>query len=105
MSKSLKKSPIQMPSLAEDRRITAAAKADPDAQPLTARQLAAMVPARALRGRPPLASRKQLVSMRYSPEVIEFFRSTGPGWQSRMDGVLKQYVEAQQARRRKRGDA
>jgi uncharacterized protein (DUF4415 family) len=43
--------------------------------------------------------------MRYSPEVIEFFRSTGPGWQSRMDGVLKQYVEAQQARRRKRGDA
>ena len=99
MSKPLKKTPIQMPSLAEDRKITAAAKADPDAQPLTNKELAAMVPAHALRGRPPSANRKQLVSVRYSPEVIEFFRSTGEGWQSRMDGVLKQYVEAQVQRR------
>jgi uncharacterized protein (DUF4415 family) len=36
--------------------------------------------------------------------VIEFFRSTGEGWQSRMDGVLKRYVETQ-AKRRARGDA
>jgi uncharacterized protein (DUF4415 family) len=42
--------------------------------------------------------------VRYSPEVIEFFRSTGEGWQSRMDGVLKQYVEAQ-IKRRPGGDA
>jgi uncharacterized protein (DUF4415 family) len=104
MSKLLRKQTIQMPSLAEDRRITAAAKTDPDAQPLTNEQLAAMVPARALRGRPPVANRKQLVSVRYSPEVLEFFRSTGEGWQSRMDGVLKQYVE-KQAKRRERGDA
>ena len=104
MSKPLKKTTIQMPSLAEDRKITAAAKADPDAQPLTQRQLSAMVPARTLRGRPPSANRKQLVSVRYSPEVIEFFRSTGEGWQSRMDGVLKRYVETQ-AKRRARGDA
>jgi uncharacterized protein (DUF4415 family) len=103
MSKPLKKTTIQMPSLAEDRKITAAAKADPDAQPLTQRQLAAMVPARALRGRPPSANRKQLVSVRYSTEVIEFFRSTGEGWQSRMDVVLKRYVETQ-AKRRARGD-
>ena len=104
MSKPLKKQTIQMPSPAEDRKITAAAKADPDAQPLTSKQLAGMVPARALRGRPPSAHRKQLVSVRYSPEVIEFFRSTGDGWQARMDGVLKQYVAAH-AKRRPRGDA
>jgi uncharacterized protein (DUF4415 family) len=42
--------------------------------------------------------------VRYSPEVIEFFRSTGEGWQSRMDDVLKQYVETL-AKRRARGDA
>jgi hypothetical protein len=35
MSKSSRKTPIQMPSVAEDRKITAAAKTDPDAQPLT----------------------------------------------------------------------
>ncbi|MFN9479337.1 MAG: BrnA antitoxin family protein [Betaproteobacteria bacterium] len=81
-----------MPSVVEDRAITAAAKADPDAQPLTPRQLNAMVPLRALRGRPKSANPKQLVSVRYSPEVLAYFKSTGEGWQSRMDGVLKQYV-------------
>jgi uncharacterized protein (DUF4415 family) len=81
-----------MPSVVEDRAITAAAKADPDAQPLTPEQLKAMVPLRALRGRPKSANPKQLVSVRYSPEVLEYFKSTGEGWQSRMDGVLTQYV-------------
>jgi uncharacterized protein (DUF4415 family) len=27
--------------------------------------------------------------------VLAYFRSTGQGWQARMDGVLKRYVEAQ----------
>ena len=39
MSKSSKKMLIQMPSVAEDRKITAAAKADPDGRPLTNAQL------------------------------------------------------------------
>jgi uncharacterized protein (DUF4415 family) len=92
MSNTSKKSAIRLPSVVEDRAITAAAKADPDAQPLTPKQLTAMAPLRALRGRPKSANPKQLVSVRYSPEVLEYFKSTGEGWQSRMDGVLKQYV-------------
>lgn len=92
MSKQSKRMPIQMPTAEEDRAITAAAKADPDAQPLTAAQLNAMVPMRALRGRPPLPGKKQLVSIRYSPEVMDYFKSTGDGWQARMDSVLKSYV-------------
>lgn len=78
---------------AEDRRITAAARSDPDAQPLTTAQLKAMVPMRTLRGRPKSDNPKLLLSVRYSPEVIAYFRSTGPGWQARMDGVLRAYVE------------
>jgi len=81
-----------MPSFEEDRAITAAAKSDPDAQPLTPRQLKAMVPIKALRGRPRSESKKQLVSVRYSPEVIAYFKSTGEGWQSLMDSVLRKYV-------------
>jgi len=81
-----------MPTAEEDKAITAAAKADPDAQPPTSTQLKAMVPLRAVRGRPRSERKKLLVSVRYSPEVIEYFRSTGRGWQSRMDGVLRQYV-------------
>ncbi len=92
MSKISKRSTILMPTAEEDRAITAAAKSDPDAQPLTPKQLKAMVPIRALRGRPRSENKKLLVSVRYSPEVIAYFKSTGEGWQSRMDGVLRKYV-------------
>jgi len=87
-----------MPTEAEDKAITAAAKADPDAQPLTPKQLLAMVPMKAVRGRPKSENKKLLVSVRYSPEVVAYFKSTGDGWQSRMDGVLQRYV-ARQSRR------
>jgi uncharacterized protein (DUF4415 family) len=81
-----------MPTVAEDRAITSAARADPDAPPLSAKQLKSMIPMRALRGRPKSAKPKQLVSVRYSQEVLEYFKSTGDGWQARMDGVLLKYV-------------
>jgi uncharacterized protein (DUF4415 family) len=92
MSKVSKRQGIEMPTVKEDKLIATAAKADPDAHPLTPKQLKAMVPLRALRGRPKTPNPKRLVSVRYSPEVLEFFKATGEGWQSRMDGVLRQYV-------------
>jgi hypothetical protein len=72
MSKSLKHPVIAMPTTAEDKAITSAANADPNAQPLTAKQLKAMVPLRTLRGRP---------------------KSESP-----MDGVLREYVTRQSRR-------
>jgi uncharacterized protein (DUF4415 family) len=36
---------------------------------------------------------KQLVSIRYSPEVVAYFRASGAGWKARMDAALKDYVE------------
>jgi uncharacterized protein (DUF4415 family) len=33
-----------------------------------------------------------LVSIRYSPEVLEYFKAAGPGWQVRMDEALKEHV-------------
>ena len=98
MSKVSKRPSIVLPTVLQDRAINSAAKSDPDAQPLTAKQLKSMVPMRALRGRPKSANPKQLVSVRYSAEVIEYFKSTGEGWQSRMDGVLRQYVTRQSRR-------
>ena len=81
-----------MSSLEEDAAIHAAALADPDAQALIDAQLKEMVSLRTLRGRPKAESTKQLVSVRYSPEVLAYFRATGEGWQARMDGVLRDYV-------------
>lgn len=92
MSKVSKRPAVRMPTAAEDKAITAAAKGDPDAQLLTPAQLKAMVPMKSLRGRPKSENKKLLVSVRYSPEVVAYFKATGEGWQSRMDGVLRQYV-------------
>lgn len=89
MSKQSKRPAVVMPSAEEDRAITTAAKADPDALPLTPKQLSAMVPMPRLRGRPKSENKKPLVSVRYSPEVLACFRSTDKGWQARMDSVLK----------------
>ena len=64
---SSEKTQIEMPSLQEDRKITAQAKADPQAQPLTPAQLKAMVPLESIRGRPKSDNKKLLLSVRYSP--------------------------------------
>jgi uncharacterized protein (DUF4415 family) len=37
-------------------------------------------------------ARKVLLSVRYSPEVVEYFKATGEGWQARMDEALKEWV-------------
>lgn len=92
MSKTSDRPTLRLPTPEEDAAIVAAAKADPDAQPLTDEQLRAMVPMRTVRGRPESAHKKQLLSVRYSPEVVEFFKATGEGWQARMDSVLREYV-------------
>ena len=68
-----------MPSIKENAKIVAAAKADPDAQPLTASQLKAMVPLKSIRGRPKSVNKKTLVLVRYSPEVVAYFRCRGEG--------------------------
>jgi uncharacterized protein (DUF4415 family) len=48
------------------------------------------------RGRPPLpeGTRKELVSVRLSPDILNWLRSTGPGWQSRLEDMLRERMEA-----------
>lgn len=48
---------------------------------------------RALKRRgPQKAPTKRLISLRLSPEVLEHFKATGPGWQTRIDQTLKRAV-------------
>lgn len=44
------------------------------------------------RGRPPLNAPKKLVSLRLDRDVIEAFRSGGPGWQSRINAALRRHL-------------
>ena len=41
---------------------------------------------------PQVAPTKQLVSVRYSPEVLEYFKAAGSGWQTRMNEALLEWV-------------
>ena len=60
MTKAVKQSAVAIPTVAQDEVITAAAKADPDAQPLTPAQLKAMVPLRKLHNPVTRQTRKAL---------------------------------------------
>jgi uncharacterized protein (DUF4415 family) len=40
---------------------------------------------------------KEQVTVRYSPEVLAYFRATGAGWQTRMDEALREYVSRHKA--------
>jgi len=44
------------------------------------------------RGRPPASQRKVQVSLRLDPDVIAAFRATGPGWQTRMNDALRDWL-------------
>ncbi|HEX3651329.1 MAG TPA: BrnA antitoxin family protein [Rhizomicrobium sp.] len=41
------------------------------------------------RGRPKAEAPKQSVHLRLSPDVLRHFRKTGPGWQARIEQVLR----------------
>ena len=42
------------------------------------------------RGRPPVGDRpKTAVSLRLDRDVVEYYRATGAGWQTRINGILK----------------
>ena len=79
---------ILRPSQAEDAAITAAALSDPDALPLTDAQLKAMRPM----GRPRIAKPKAAVTMRLDADVLEALRSSGQGWQTRVNALLRDAV-------------
>jgi uncharacterized protein (DUF4415 family) len=50
------------------------------------------------RGRrgPQKAPVKERVGLRLNRDVVEHFRQTGPGWQSRINDVLEDYVKARE---------
>lgn len=50
-------------------------------------------PAGAKRGRKPSGNSKKLLTLRLDPDVIEGFKATGEGWQSRMNDALRVHLK------------
>jgi len=83
---------IELPTPEENAAITAAAMSDPDAIPLTDAEWEAVKPF-VRRGRPPAAVTKERITIRLSREVVEKFRASGDGWQTRVDAALKDWLK------------
>jgi len=71
-----------------ERALTAAARSDPDAQPTDAAfwKTAKLV----------MPERKEPITIRVDREVLDWFKSRGRRYQTRMNAVLRAYVTAQQ---------
>lgn len=78
-----------VPSVAEDKIITRAARADVDAKPLTDAEWQAAKP-HARVGRPPKADAKVAVKLRLDPDLLAVLKATGPGWQTRANRILRE---------------
>ena len=48
------------------------------------------------RGRPPLESPKILTTIRLDADVLEAFRSQGPGWQTRVNEALRDWLQSRE---------
>jgi uncharacterized protein (DUF4415 family) len=64
----------------EDEAITRAAEADPDNPPNR--------PPKRM-GRPPAALTKEVVTIRLDRDVVEYFKASGAGWQTRVNDALR----------------
>jgi uncharacterized protein (DUF4415 family) len=51
------------------------------------------------RGRPKADVTKVRVGIRLSPEVLDHFKASGDGWQTRIDAALRQHIADQQKNR------
>ena len=78
------------PTDSEDAQITAAALTDPDNLLLTDAELSQF---KRMRGRPLGSGKKEQVRLRLDTEILEQFRATGDGWQTRINDALRNWAK------------
>lgn len=84
------------PTDEEDKKIRSAVASDPDTMLLEDVDMK-LVPLadviKARRGRPVADNPKTRITIRHSPEVVDAFKATGYGWQTRMDMALLDWLK------------
>ena len=82
-----------VPTPAEDAAMTTTAMADLDAVPFTDAEWEQVKP-QVRRGRPLGSGTKTQVTLRLDADVVEKFRASGDGWQTRINEALKSWVQS-----------
>jgi uncharacterized protein (DUF4415 family) len=85
-----KKSKLVKPTAREERAIRAGIARDADTFELSREEFRELKPVR--RGRPKSTVHKLPVTVRLDPQVVEYFRASGRGWQTRVNEALADYV-------------
>jgi uncharacterized protein (DUF4415 family) len=98
---------VHMPTPDEEAAINAGIAADPDARELDADwfanakpasevlppQIYAALVAKRPRGRPKANETKVFTAIRLDADVLETFKATGKGWQTRVNAALREWVK------------
>lgn len=66
---------------------------DEDDRPLNKAEMLTGMAAAKKRGRPVGSGNKEQVSVRFDQDVLAAFRAAGPGWQTRMNAALKDWLK------------
>jgi len=66
---------------------------DPNDKPLTRKEMSEGLQAFKKRGRPFSESPKKQIAIRLDPDVLEAFQKNGPGWQTRINDALKEWLQ------------
>ncbi|MDD5028534.1 MAG: BrnA antitoxin family protein [Rhodoferax sp.] len=79
---------LRLPTDAEDARIRAGIDADPDTHAVSDAEFAQM----RRPGRPVGSGSKTQITLRLDTAVVEKFKASGPGWQTRINEVLRAHA-------------
>jgi uncharacterized protein (DUF4415 family) len=79
---------LMHPTLAEDEKIAAGIAQDPDTYEPSDQEFALM----RRPGRPMGSGTKTQITLRLDTAVVEKFKATGEGWQTRINEVLRAHV-------------
>jgi uncharacterized protein (DUF4415 family) len=90
MNKKLK---LTRHSPAEEAEIQRGIESDPETFIPSDEQFAKMKPL----GRPRLESPKVQLTVRYDADIVEAFKATGEGWQTRMNNALREWLKTHRA--------
>jgi uncharacterized protein (DUF4415 family) len=78
-----------VPTREEDEAINRGITADPDTYELNTADFKRMKKI----GRPKAEVTKERITIRLSPDVLERFRATGSGWQTKVDAALRDWLK------------
>ncbi|WP_428852247.1 BrnA antitoxin family protein [Imbroritus primus] len=88
----MSKRKVLMPTPEEDAAINRGIAEDPDTFELNGSQIKQLKPLGKRIGRPKSDHPKVSVTIRFDSEIVEAFRMSGDGWQTRMNNALRDWL-------------